>query len=147
MIQTAATRSRLGWMSFFIKDKEFDRSIATCRRFIDRYMDKAIADSKIQERPYIFLNEIIKSGASHQQIRDQLLSMIIGGRDTTAGTMSSLFWILARRPDLYKKAREEIKPLKERKPTWEDLKGLKYVNMILKESESNEALINSQLLT
>lgn len=135
MIQTAATRSRLGWMSFLLKDKAFDESVTTCRRFIDRYVYKAIADSKTQERPYIFLNELVNSGASHQQICDQLLSMIIGGRDTSAGTMSSLFWILARRPDVYSKARLEAATLNERKPTWDDLKGLRYINMVLKESK------------
>lgn len=135
MIQTAATRSRLGWMSFLSKDKAFDRSIATCRRFIDRYVSKATAESKTKERPYIFLTELVDSGATHQQISDQLLSMLIGGRDTSAGTMSSMFWILARRPDVYKKSREEVATLQGQKPTWENLKGLKYINMVLKESE------------
>jgi cytochrome P450 len=134
MLLLSVSRGRMGWISYLKPDKEFDRSVATCRRFIDRYMAKAIADSKIKERPYIFLTELLESGASQEEIRQQLLSMIIGGRDTTAGTLSSLFWVLARRPDVYQKAREEVAVLGGEKPTWEDLKGLKYINMVIKES-------------
>lgn len=137
MLHASASRGRLGWMSFFVPDKVFDKSVATCKRYINWYVSKAIADSKIKERPYVFLNELLDSGASQEQIRDQLLSIIIGGRDTSAGTMSSMFWILARRPDVYQKARDEISVLGGRKPTWEDLKGFKYINMVLKESTCN----------
>lgn len=93
--------------------------------------------SRVKERPYVFLNELLGSGASPEHIRDQLLAIIIGGRDTSAGTMSSLFWTLARRPDVVRKIRTEIAVLGTRKPTWEDLKGFKYLNFVLKESKSN----------
>ena len=62
--------------------------------------------------------------------------MILGGRDTSASTMSSLFWILARRPDVVEKLRAEISGLNGRKPTWEEMKELKYLNMVLKEGMS-----------
>lgn len=134
MLHTSTSRGRLGWLIFLLPSKQLDKSVATCKRFIDRYVSQAISDSKIKERPYLFLNELLDSGASQEQIRDQLLSMIVGGRDTTASTLSSVFWILARRPDLYQKARNEISVLEGQKPTWEDLKSFKYINMILKES-------------
>lgn len=82
----------------------------------------------------MFMNEMLESGASQEYIRDQLLAMILGGRDTSANTMSSLFWVLARRGDVYGKLRAEIGGLEGRKPTWENLKELKYLNMVLKES-------------
>lgn len=89
---------------------------------------------KMTERPYVFLDEILKTGASRELVRDQLLAIIIGGRDTSASTMTSLFWMLARRPDVVKKLRAEIEELQGRKPTWDDLKGMKYLAMVLKES-------------
>lgn len=133
----ASKRSRQGtWLSYLIPDKDFDRSIAKVHQFVDRYVMRAIGDLETKQRPYVFLNELLTSGASKETIRDHLLSIIIGGRDTTAGTISSMFWILARRPDVVAKAREEISGLLGEKPTWEDLKSFKYLNNILKESES-----------
>lgn len=114
---------------------KFDESVRTMREYIDGYVAKAVANEKIRERPYIFLNEILASGASREHIRDQLLAIIIGGRDTSAGSMSSMFWVLARRPDIVAKLRDEIAELDGKKPTWEELKGMKYLNMVLKEGK------------
>lgn len=81
------------------------------------------------------MNEMLESGVSHDYIRDQLLAMILGGRDTGASVMSSLFWTLARRRDVWDRLREEIGGLEGRKPTWEELKELKYLNRVMKESK------------
>lgn len=133
---TSAIRARKGWAAYLVPDRQFNEAVKTCQRFIDRYVSKALSDdSRAKERPYVFLNELLGSGASAEHIRDQLLAIIIGGRDTSAGTMSALFWTLGRRPDVVRKIRSEIAVLGAAKPTWEDLKGFKYLNMVLKESK------------
>lgn len=133
---SAAQRARLGWIVLLMPDKKLNEAAATCRRFIDRYVKEALASGREKERPYVFMNEMFASGASQEYVRDQLLAMILGGRDTSASTMSSLFWILARRPDVVEKLTAEIAGLDGRKPTWEELKELKYLNMVLKEGMS-----------
>ncbi|KAF7536374.1 hypothetical protein G7Z17_g13059 [Cylindrodendrum hubeiense] len=129
----AASRARLGWIAFLMPDKKLDQSVATCQRFIGRYVEEALREDRVKERPYVFMTELLASGASREYVRDQLLAMILGGRDTSASTMSSLFWTLARRPDVLAKMRAEIARLEGRKPTWEELKELKYLSMVLKE--------------
>jgi cytochrome P450 len=133
-LMTSVNRSRLGWISFLKPDKKFDNAVATCRKFMDEYIADAIADDKVKERPYVFLNELVASGASKDEMRDQLMGLIIGGRDTTASTMTALFWTLVRRPDVMGKLRDEVATLEGQKPSWEELKNLKYLNMVLKES-------------
>lgn len=136
VLTTGTNRARLGWMMMLRPDKKFVECSKITQRFVDRYVSQALSQEKGEaERQYIFMNEIIKSGASHREIRDQLMSLILGGRDTSASTLSSLFWVLARRPDVLKKLRDEIAGLDGRKPTWEELKNLTYLNMVLKESE------------
>lgn len=98
-------------------------------------MARVIGDAETKQRPYVFLNELLNAGVPKERIRDHLLSIIIGGRDTTAGAITSMFWILARRPDIVAKAREEVSILNGEKPTWEDLKSFKYLNNIMKESK------------
>ncbi|KAI9172280.1 Cytochrome P450 monooxygenase himC [Paramyrothecium foliicola] len=133
-LSTASTRGRLGWIAFWFPDKRLDQSVQVCKRFIDRYMTQALSEGKSKERPYIFMNEMIDAGAPPEYIRDQLLAMILGGRDTSASTMTSLFWVLARRPDVVKKLRQEIlETLGSAKPTWTELKDMKYLNMVIKE--------------
>ena len=129
-------RGRLGWIAFWFPDKKLTESVEKCKRFIDRYIKQAVSEQKIKERPYIFMNELINAGVPHDYVRDQLLAMILGGRDTSASTMSSLFWVLARRPDVTEKLRSEIvNTLGLRKPTWTELKDMKYLNMVLKEGK------------
>ena len=133
----SASRARKGWIAYLAPDRRFDDAVSTCQRFVDRYVHQALSDdSRIKERPYVFLNELLDGGASPEHIRSQLLAIIIGGRDTSAGTMSSLFWTLARRSDVVRKIRAELaEVLGGQKPNWEDLKNLKYLQMVLKESE------------
>ncbi|EHK21918.1 uncharacterized protein TRIVIDRAFT_53311 [Trichoderma virens Gv29-8] len=133
MLYAAATRGRLGWLLLLMPDKRFRECIKVCNSFIDRYVADAITQDKEKERSYVFMYELIQSGASPRMVRDQLMALILGGRDTSASTMTSLFWILARRPDVVKKLRNEISDLNGRKPTCEELKTLKYLNMVLKE--------------
>lgn len=132
---TASSRSRMGWIAFLVPDRRLDSSVKTCQRFIDHYVAEARSEDRKQERPYMFMTEMLASGASPEMVRNQLLAMILGGRDTSASTMSSLFWVLARRPDVVDEMRRDISRLEGRKPTWEELKELKYANMVLKESE------------
>lgn len=132
----AASRARQGLLTYLVPDKRFDDSVKIIQRFVDRYVTSALSDGgdRVKERPYIFLNELLGSGASAEHIRDQILAIIIGGRDTSAGTLSSLFWTLARRPDVVAKIKNEIDVLKGQRPSWEDLKSFKYLNMTLKET-------------
>ncbi|KJZ72563.1 hypothetical protein HIM_08087 [Hirsutella minnesotensis 3608] len=127
----SASRARLGWL---LRDKLLDESVAQCRAFIGRHVAASLAQDKVKERPYVFMNELVDSGATHEQITDQLMAIIIGGRDTSASTLSSLFWMLARRPDVVKILRDELASLEGRRPTWDELKGLKYLNNVLKEA-------------
>lgn len=144
---SASNRARLGWIAFLFKEKKLDDSVATCKAFIDMFVRKALLEGKEKERPYVFMNEMIKSGADEEYIRDQLLAMILGGRDTSASVMSSLLWTLARRRDVWEKLRAEIGGLDGRRPTWEELKDMKYLNMALKESKALQFLTQGTMLT
>jgi cytochrome P450 len=132
--RTAAKRGRLSRLGMLVPDRRFSHSVKTCADFVDRYTERAIASKQEKERPYIFLAELVAADVPRDVMRHQMLSMILGGRDTSASTLSSLFWVLARRPDITAKMREDIASLQGRRPTWEELKGLKYLNMVSKEA-------------
>jgi cytochrome P450 len=50
--------------------------------------------------------------------------------------MAAAFYFLARNPAAVEKLREEIKSVGDEDPTWEQLKQMKYLNNVIKESMS-----------
>jgi cytochrome P450 len=111
--------------------------------YIDRFVDRALAlrnsskDPKAGERSqYIFLNELAKETDDREELRDQILNVLLAGRDTTASLLSNMFWELARHPEIYNKLREEVSGLGGREPTYEELKNMKYLRFCLNECMS-----------
>ncbi|KAL2183402.1 cytochrome P450 [Thermothelomyces heterothallicus CBS 203.75] len=110
------------------------------------YLKKAVAEKKKEEekgeesgegasdRGYVFLYEMLKANPPEEYIVDQILSVLIDGRDTTATAMSSVFYFLARNARAVEKLRQEIKSVGVEEPTWEQLKQMKYLNNVIKES-------------
>ncbi|PKS09527.1 hypothetical protein jhhlp_004144 [Lomentospora prolificans] len=129
----AAKITRTGPLARYLPKTEFNANRKVYVGFVDRYIQEAMARDKTPERSYIFLDELVKSGASPDQIRDQILGLILGGRDTTAGALSMSLWIFARRPDIVKSLRDEIAQLDGKKPKWEQLKNMRYLNFFIKE--------------
>ncbi len=64
------------------------------------------------------------------------MSIIIAGRDTTAGALSACFYFLARHPHVVAGLRREIAALGTDDPTWEQLRDMKLLSHTLKECTS-----------
>jgi cytochrome P450 len=74
---------------------------------------------------------------SDQEVRDQMMTLLFAGHDTTTATISFLFYELSRHPDVLARLREERgRVLGERAPTAADLAGdaLPYLDMVLDET-------------
>lgn len=71
------------------------------------------------------------------------------GRDTTAQTLTWVFYCLATHPEVEKKAREELLSVlgKDGKPTYESLKDLKYINAVFNECLRLYANVPGNILT
>ena len=61
------------------------------------------------------------------------MNILVAGRDTTASLLSHLWYILARRPDVFEKLRTEVLQLDGREPTFEETKEMKYLQYCLVE--------------
>ena len=130
-------RNRLGKLADYIPDKKFTDSTAFIHEYIHSYVQKAvdlhkkaIASGKPGEEDssrYVFLEQLAKTGYSEKKIQDELLNILLAGRDTTASLLSYLFYFLARRPDVFSKLRAEIMALGQDRPTFEQIKDLKYL--------------------
>ena len=110
--------------------------------FIEPYVERAVNQSRqefeIKEQSGAkvnFTDSLSQFTRDRMVLRDQLVSTLLAGRDTTACTLSWLFYELAYHPDIYQKLREEVLRTlgTDGKPTYDDLKSMKYMQWCLNE--------------
>lgn len=65
-------------------------------------------------------------------LKDEILNIMIAGRDTTAGTLTFVFYLLSQHPDVMKRLREEIlSKLGNNRPAYEELRDMKYLRAVI----------------
>ncbi|KAF2994619.1 hypothetical protein E8E13_003372 [Curvularia kusanoi] len=116
-----------------LQTKSFRDKCKLCHRYIDKFVRKALrrTEEGIQvntnrNEKYIFAESLAKETSDPAEIRDQLLSILVAGRDTTASFMSFLFLMLAQHPDVFKKLRGVIV---ENFGTFENPKNLSFESL------------------
>ena len=132
---------RHGTIYSWIYGAKFWTDVKYVHDFIDRYVQSASDHSKnihrekvdLKAERYVFSHELAKATDDPQQIRSELLNILIAGRDTTASLLSNVWFVLAQRPDVWKKLRDEVDLLNGEKPTSAQIKDMKYLRMVLNE--------------
>ncbi|KAJ4846702.1 hypothetical protein Tsubulata_005152 [Turnera subulata] len=99
---------------------------------------------KLQQRDYSnlkdasllrFLVDMRGADVDDRQLRDDLMTMLIAGHETTAAVLTWAVFLLAQSPSKMKKAQAEIdQVLGQGKPTFELLKRLEYIRFIVVEA-------------
>jgi cytochrome P450 len=121
----------------------FYDSIKTVNDFVSRYIETALALSpkELEEKSnhdegYTFLHAIAGYTRDRQMLRDQIVSVLLAGRDTTACTLTWAIYHLSMDPQITAKLRQEIIETVglERTPTYQHLKDMKYLQHILNET-------------
>jgi cytochrome P450 len=70
-----------------------------------------------------------------QQLRDEVITMVLAGHETTANLLSWTFRLLSQHPDVARRAREEaLRVLGDREPALSDVKSLEYTRRVLDEA-------------
>ncbi|KAL4884817.1 cytochrome P450 [Aspergillus karnatakaensis] len=91
---------------------------------------------KGSDRSFTFLHALANYTKNPKTIRDQVVSVLLAGRDTTAATLSWAFYELSHYPEAYAKLRAEIleKVGPKQAPTYEDLKSMPYLKHTINET-------------
>ena len=137
--------ARVGPLNWAVPRKRmgFYDSIDTINDFVSAYIDRALALSPKElekktnhDEGYTFLHAIASYTRDRQMLRDQLVSVLLAGRDTTACTLTWAIYHLSLSPSITAKLRQEIIDtvgLTE-KPTYQHLKDMKYLQHVLNET-------------
>ncbi len=73
-------------------------------------------------------------GMDDRQLRDELVTIFVAGQETTANTMTWLWYVLDQNPEVERRLRAEVTSvLGDRKPTFEDLARLSYTTQVIHE--------------
>nr|AAL67906.1 cytochrome P450 monooxygenase pc-2 [Phanerodontia chrysosporium] len=69
-------------------------------------------------------------------LHDEVLNIMIAGRDTTGGTLTSAVYFLSQYPEVLRRLREEIleKVGPTRRPTYDDIREMKYLRAFINET-------------
>ncbi|CAM8890928.1 unnamed protein product [Rhodiola kirilowii] len=132
------------------RQRKFQKDIL----FINNCLDELIKNAKdtreetdvekLQQRDYSnlkdpcllrFLVDMRGADVDDRQLRDDLMTMLIAGHETTAAVLTWAVFLLAQNPLKMKKAQAEIDlVLGQSTPTYESIKSLEYIRLIVVES-------------
>ena len=71
----------------------------------------------------------------NDQVRDECVTLILAGHETTANALTWTFFLLAQHPEIAERLKDELdRVLGDRTPQPEDYPNLKYAEMVLSES-------------
>lgn len=112
--------------------------------FIQPYIQTALTmtpeelDKRLAKQD-TFLHALARFTRDPKVIRDQIVAVLLAGRDTTAATLSFCTFELARNPGVVARLRAEIAArlgvgADARPPTYEDLKEMRFLNAVLNET-------------
>lgn len=144
-----AARGPWGSMLF---GPEFRGDVKYVHQFVDRYVQRGLEYrrnhdlEKNEGERYVFLHELVKKTDDPIQIRSELLNVLLAGRDTTASLLSNVFFMLAKTPRVWAKLRVEVDSLNGERPTYEQIKDMKYLRAVLNECKSQQPICELRFL-
>ena len=135
-------RARRGKLARFFPQGEYNRSIRIMKQYVQRYIsdnkhtcEKQPPSEAAQTEKHVLLHELRKVIDDPDRLRDELLTILFAGRDTTGSLLCSLFFTLARRKDIWARLRSEVAYLNGQKPKDEDLQRMRFTRYCLNESK------------
>jgi enediyne biosynthesis protein E7 len=75
------------------------------------------------------------AGLRRKRLRDELLTILLAGHETTASTLSWTWFLIDQHPEVSQRLRAEaVEVLGDRAPQYEDLYRLRYTGMVIQEA-------------
>ncbi|GFP59437.1 cytochrome P450 52A1 [Trichoderma asperellum] len=127
----------------FIPKGEYKRGIKILEAFIQPFIEATLALvpeelEKISksDKEFTFLHQIALFSRDPKVIRDQIMAVLLAGRDTTAATLSWALYELSNYPETWHKLRSHVlqKVGPDAVPTYDDIKDLTYLTHTLYET-------------
>lgn len=142
-----AWRFRIRMFSVFSAKDKFKQACATVQNFTSRFVTlalsrdhKGLSETAKGKPKFTLIDELVKETRDPIELRDQMLHVLLAGRDTTSATIGWAILLLSRSPTEFQKLRNAIlaqfgtesNPISE--PTFESLKACKEITYVIYET-------------
>ncbi|KAL3838490.1 hypothetical protein ACJIZ3_023081 [Penstemon smallii] len=117
-------------------NETLDGLIAICKKMVEEE-ELQFHEEYMNEQDPSILHFLLASGddVTSKQLRDDLMTLLIAGHETSAAVLTWTFYLLSKEPSALAKLRKEVDSvLGDRFPTVEDMKKLKYTTRVINES-------------
>ncbi|CZT48091.1 related to cytochrome P450 CYP4/CYP19/CYP26 subfamilies [Rhynchosporium secalis] len=133
------TRARIGDMYFLYQPTGFSKACETIKSYTYQFALDALerkVKSPVETEKSSFISELYRDNEDMQLVRDQVLNILIAGRDTTAATLSYAFHLLLRNPANLETLRGEIESVvgDEKEITRAQIQQMPYLHNVLQET-------------
>lgn len=135
--------ARMGPLNVLLPRREFRQHLKVLDEFVQPFIERTLrltpeelGEKTKSDEGYSFLHALASFTRDRQVLRDQLMATLLAARDTTAATLTWLFYELSLQPEIVEKLRAEIlgQVGRERAPTYDDLKAMRYLQHSLNET-------------
>ncbi|KAI6040652.1 cytochrome P450 [Pisolithus marmoratus] len=123
------------------------KEMEVCHRFIDPIIKDALETKRMMKEGDQYTGQVCTEEKEDLEdtllghlnltvIRDEIINILIAGRDTTASTLTSLIYMLSQYPDVLKRLRSEVlsRVGSSRRPTYDDVREMKYMRAVINET-------------
>lgn len=141
-----AQRPRKSWvwpLFEIFKDKTTE-PMRIVNSFIDPLLKEAIAkkqshaneEKDVDNDDTTLLDHLVQMTTDPVVLRDEILNILIAGRDTTAGTLTVAMYLLSTHPHVMTRLREEVMTQvgPTDRPTCDQIRSMKYLRAVLNET-------------
>ncbi|KAI8979229.1 cytochrome P450 [Mycotypha africana] len=124
-------------------NRKYDRSVKLMHDIVDKVVAERKSSPDANNKDKDLLGFMLTArdehdlGLSDENIRDQVVTFLIAGHDTTANTLAWALYELSRHPDVKAKLLQEIADCHitaDTLPTPEQISSLKYMHQLFKET-------------
>ncbi|KMZ61681.1 hypothetical protein ZOSMA_50G00980 [Zostera marina] len=122
--------------SLELVNNTLDGLIDMCKRIVEEE-DVNFGEEYMNEKDPSILHFLLASGddVTSKQLRDDLMTMLIAGHETSAAVLTWTFYLLSKEPSVVSKLQDEVDVvLGDRFPVIDDMKKLKYTTRVINES-------------
>ena len=137
---TQAMITRTGGLSPFVPKGKYWAGLKVINAFVEPFIEQVLrlnlSDLK-EKKNQSFLDALAATGIRDRKIiRDQVIAILLAGRDSTASALGFIFKELSADPEIVRRLRREIleKVGPTRPPTYEDLKSMPYLQHTMNET-------------
>ncbi|KAL4355319.1 hypothetical protein GQ457_06G025670 [Hibiscus cannabinus] len=117
--------------------KTVEELIIKCKEIVEKEGERINEEEYVNDADPSILRFLLASReeVSSLQLRDDLLSMLVAGHETTGSVLTWTLYLLSKNPSSLLKAQQEVdRVLEGRLPTYEDIKDLKFLTRCITES-------------